>query len=348
MNMTYNSLKNIQQLLKKSEGLLIFDCKIVKKLTNLCSSSIFLYITNKRLAVITDQRYRHLKNNWEYEFIITDDFYRDLREITKDSDNIYLNLNSAKYNFASQISKFIKINNTPDRIKKVFQEKNEEEIKNLKHAIKITEKSLEKGLKLINSDITEKQLQKALIINAYEHNCTGLSFEPIVAFGKNSSNIHHQAKDEKLGNSKIILIDLGFKFNNQCADMTRTFILDNNLTQIINTYKSVLKAKYESQKLYKANTDIKKAAEKANNILKNAKLPKIPHSLGHGVGSEVHENPVIHEKSKQKFQANTTITIEPGVYVENDFGIRIEDIIHIRNSDNVNLNSFSLDYKLNL
>jgi len=346
--MTFKSLQNIQSLLKVNEGFLVFDVKLVSKLTNLDSSNIFLLITKKRFVILTDKRYMHLKKQWEYEFIISTDLFEDLKNQSAKIKTLYLDLNSVKYNFANEISKFINIKNTPDTINEVFQEKNANEINNLKHAIKITEKSLEMGLKLLNGDITEKQLQKALILNAYELNCTGLSFEPIVAFGENSANIHHSATDKKLGNSKILLIDLGFQFNNQCADMTRTFILDHNQIQIIDAYKSVLKAKYESQKLYQSNTNINESAKLANAILKKRNLPEIPHSLGHGVGSKVHENPVVHEKSKQKFKENTTVTIEPGVYIENNFGIRIEDIIHIRKNDNVNLNSFTLDYKLNL
>lgn len=348
MNTTSEICKKLQNKLKPKEAILICDSALIKKITNLDSSSIFLLITKDDLTILTDTRYRHLKLQWEHGFIIIKDFYENLKKLIEKTNTLYLNLNSVKYNFAYKISKFINIKNLPDIIEEVFQEKNQNEINDLKHAIKITEKSLEKGLKLITPEITEKQLQRALIINAYENKCDGLSFEPIVAFGENTGNIHHMASDKKLANSKIILIDLGFKYNNQCADMTRTFILDQHQTQLIETYKAVLKAKYESQKLYKNDCPIKDSAILANKILHSFKLPEIPHSLGHGVGYEVHELPLIHTKSKSAFKANTAVTIEPGVYFENQFGIRIEDIINIRENDNINLNSFTLDYKLKI
>ncbi|MFH1682598.1 MAG: Xaa-Pro peptidase family protein [Candidatus Woesearchaeota archaeon] len=205
------------------------------------------------------------------------------------------------------------------------REKTEAEIIYLKKAAKLTDLVFQKIIqKLKKKEFkTENEIKFFLEQFAYQHN-TELSFPPIVASGINTKNPHHQTSNKRLTKG-FLLLDFGISYQHYCSDMTRVIYLGKPTPKELEIYNLLLAV----QK--KAITEIKpgkKAAEIDQQVRKN--LGKYSshfvHSLGHGVGVEIHESPSLSPDSKEVFRKNQIFTVEPGIYLS-DFGLRIEDTL---------------------
>lgn len=165
-----------------------------------------------------------------------------------------------------------------------------------------------------------------------------LSFDPIVAINKNAAKPHAMPTKSKLSSGDLLLVDAGLKYKRYCSDRTRTVYVGNNFT--FNT-----KIKYKSKKIQKAYDTVLKAhdnaIDKARTGMKAKKVDALTrdiveragfgeyyvHSTGHGVGLDIHEMPYISSKSDTIIEDGMVYTIEPGIYIPNEFGIRIEDMV---------------------
>ncbi|MFA5931566.1 MAG: Xaa-Pro peptidase family protein [archaeon] len=200
------------------------------------------------------------------------------------------------------------------------QIKNKSEIKNISKAVKETKKVLAQAESWVHKGITEKELEEKIRLQFLED-----GFETafcIVAFEENTSHIHHVSSDKKL-NQGVVLIDTGAKYNGYCADLTRTFWFG--------TEKGPLYDEFHQEKIM-AEDCLKKIESKlkpgtmAKDLCRCTNLlEEMPHSLGHGIGIEVHDFPSgIGHKSKWKLREGMVLAIEPAEY-KKKFGIRIED-----------------------
>ncbi|MDO8620751.1 MAG: aminopeptidase P family protein [Candidatus Levybacteria bacterium] len=211
--------------------------------------------------------------------------------------------------------------------------KTPDEISKIEKACELGDKAFEYVLKKIKEGISEKEI--ALEIEFFiKKQGANISFPPIVAFGKNSSVPHHQASDQRLtAKDQIVLLDFGVKLNNYCSDMTRTVFFGSANAEFKKMYQTVLEAQQKAiQQLN--NLTMKQLAIKASEIDKIARdyittkgFPTIPHSLGHGIGLEVHESPRLSPLSKDILKENMVFSIEPGIYIPGFGGVRIEDLV---------------------
>jgi len=157
----------------------------------------------------------------------------------------------------------------------------------------------------------------------------GLAFEPIVAFGSNTAFPHYTPKDTILKENDFVIIDMGATYLGYHSDITRSFCFGNN-PKFKELYNIVLEAQLESIKSIRVGLPAKEAFNKAVEIFKKYQLENyFTHGLGHGVGLEIHELPSLSFASNNYLNVGNIITIEPGIYVENIGGIRIEDLILI-------------------
>ena len=203
--------------------------------------------------------------------------------------------------------------------------KTEEEIKKIEEACRIGDLAFKFILKKIIIGISEKEVAGELE-NFIRRKGAVVSFPPIVAFGKNSAVPHHQTGETKLtGNGEFVLLDFGAKHKDYCSDMTRTIFFGKPTNQQKEIYKTVLAAQQKAVDFI--NSAVKSGKEiKATDVDKVARdyimskgFPTIPHSLGHGIGLEVHEHPSLSLKSKETLKEGMVFSIEPGIYVP-DFG----------------------------
>ncbi|MCF7846397.1 MAG: M24 family metallopeptidase [Candidatus Peribacteraceae bacterium] len=159
----------------------------------------------------------------------------------------------------------------------------------------------------------------------------GLAFRPVVAFGRNAAEPHHKPAKRRLKVGDIVKIDLGVKVGGFCSDLTRTFFTDKPTEFQKFAYSAVLAAQKLGIRKVRAGISGKDLDASVRDFLERKKLAKhFIHSLGHGLGRKIHQAPKIGPKSKSVLKIGDVITIEPGVYLKNRFGIRIEDTLIVK------------------
>jgi Xaa-Pro aminopeptidase len=156
----------------------------------------------------------------------------------------------------------------------------------------------------------------------------GFSFDPIVATGAGSAEPHYRTSSKKLQKDTPLLIDLGIKCEGYCGDLTRTVYLGKAPEKFRNIYEKVLKCNMVCLEKCRAGVDTAQLTEVSKSCFREDGLEEyFLHGLGHGVGLEIHEEPFMRVKTEHKLKENSVVTIEPGLYFEGEFGIRIEDYV---------------------
>lgn len=208
--------------------------------------------------------------------------------------------------------------------------KSEEEIKNISAACEIAEKALVKLLGELKEGDTENEVAARLEYYMRLYGASDRSFETIAAFGKNSSVPHHAPDQTKLKKGMPVLLDFGCKVNGYCSDITRTVLFgkDENSDYFSKVYESVYAAHMLAAESIREGMTGKEADAFARERLGKEGLDKFfTHSLGHGIGINIHEFPTLSPKGNCVLRNDMVFSIEPGVYFEGEFGIRIEDSV---------------------
>lgn len=309
---------------------------------NLDFGIIFVFKNKKPILWVSGINEKIKSNIFEIKYInYKSNIFKDL----KNCKSIALNENILSKNRACFIKKEIKKNNSNKKISfkdigselKIIQEiKSLEEIKKLKKAIKITQEILDDLFISIkkNKFTKEIEIQKFLKIQAIKKNVE-VSFEPVVASGKNSSIPHYYPKNNSKLKKGFCVIDFGVKYQGYCSDLTRTIYLGKPSKKETLDYKKVMSGLEWCEKKIKVDV-------KTENLFKEFQENnfKMIHALGHGIGLNVHEEPAISLK-KNKFKENQCLAIEPAIYLSGKYGIRIEDNYFVSKNKVKRLSSIS-------
>lgn len=226
--------------------------------------------------------------------------------------------------------------------------KNEEEIAALRHAIAVSEEALTKTIDLVKLGMSEKEIESILIQNLFACGADEFSFNPIVACASNSAKPHASARDDvpiKAGDA--LLIDFGAKVGGLCADITRTFFIQRCDDRSKDIYNTVLQANLAGIASVAPGVSAADIDDATTRVLEeSAYADRIRHKTGHGLGREVHEDPYIMRGNDETMQPGMVFTIEPGLYEDDDFGVRIEDDIVVTESGAESLTSFEKNLTL--
>ena len=255
-----------------------------------------------------------------------------------------------EYNKLTRELKGITLIPTQNRVEEMRMIKRDDEIASIKKAAQITDQCYDFILKKIQPGVTESDIAWEIESFFRKHGAT-TAFSPIVAFGKNSSQPHYNPysitkkpfDSPSLKNNDVILLDFGARVNGYCADMTRVVFIGKPKDEWIRAYHSVLEAQkkallamkkcyhvplHDSKSVSISGAALDRAARKH---IEDAGFSPYPHSLGHGVGLDIHESPRLSVKNDELLTPGMVCTVEPGVYVEGQYGIRIEDLVFLRN-----------------
>ena len=211
--------------------------------------------------------------------------------------------------------------------------KNEWELSCIEQACEIAEKGFLKLLPQIKEGMTETEVAALLEYNMRTLGAQGLSFETIVAFGANAAVPHHETGTRKLCFGDEILIDFGCRVNGYCSDITRTFLFgdDKKHEEFKLAYQAVLTAHNLVQEKLLSGMTGKQADGIARDYLTQKGYGKLfTHSLGHGIGLNVHEYPFVSPRGETVLEDGMVFSDEPGVYAAGEYGIRIEDTITLQ------------------
>lgn len=204
--------------------------------------------------------------------------------------------------------------------------KDKGEIQFIRKAAGITDSAFKYILNFIKKGITEKEL--ALKIEFFLKERSGdIAFSPIVAFNKNAAIPHYLSSCDRLPTNSLILLDFGARFLGYCADMTRVVFLGTPSSRQIKIYQTVLNAQKKALSVLKIGIAAKEIDKVAREYILSQGFPEYPHGLGHGVGLAIHEAPRLKKDSIEILKENMAITVEPGIYLDGDCGVRIEDLV---------------------
>lgn len=329
------SLKSQLNKYKKLDGFFSLKKENIHWLTRF-QGSFGMYIqTIKQNYLITDNRYAEraekLAMENDCEFVLYDkdfkeNFGQKLTGIFGIEDSITLSqLSWLRKTFPS-----LRFRSQRKIIEKLRRNKTEAEINKIKTAQNHIDTILIPLLKAkLKTGVTEKEIAFELEHLIRDKGKYDISFEAIVAFGENSSIAHHSSSERKLKKGDNILIDCGANYKGFCSDMTRNFGFGNVSEEYQKKYALLLEVQTKILAEYRVRKSTKSVDQHCRKHLQ-AEVKYFTHSLGHGVGLEIHELPNLSPKSNFILQENDVVTCEPGLYYQGSFGIRIEDLVIIR------------------
>ena len=214
--------------------------------------------------------------------------------------------------------------------------KDENEIKILKKASKIIDEMFELCSKKIKVGQKESELQTILMTYAMEQEMFDTGYKStlnplIIAGGPNGALPHAQVTQRKFKKGDLVVTDLTLRYKGYVSDATRTFAIGNISSQANEAYEIVKESQKLGLKAVKPNANCKDVDSACRNYIDEKNYGQyFIHSTGHGIGLEVHELPTVSYRSDTKLKENMAITVEPGIYIENKFGIRIEDSLIVK------------------
>ncbi len=316
------------------EGMIVTNPVSIKYLTNIENEGTLL-ITRKENIFLT---YTMFLESVKNTVTINDEIIvADFRDVSKDEyenfflfcENIGFEENYVTYKQYHYLKQKYRVNNlaeTENIIEKLRAVKDQDEISKIKKACELTDKCFNHLLEFIKIGTTEKEIALEIEIFFRTNGAEGLAFDPVVAIGQNSANPHWNPTDRAVKMADLILIDMGCKYEGYCSDMTRTIFMGCILEEIKPVYDLVLKNQLYTTQEIKEYASIKTLSQMVESNFKLNNFDLI-HSLGHSIGMETHEIPYINSKNDTFLKENMVIANEPGIYIPDKYGIRIEDTI---------------------
>ncbi len=218
--------------------------------------------------------------------------------------------------------------------------KSEKEIDLIRNSVKLNEKVFSEIYQHLSPEMTETDVAIEIETAMRRAGAEAASFDTIVAAGKNSAFPHAVPGDTHLGQGRSIIVDMGLVLSGYCSDMTRTFLLGTPDKRFIDIHRLVRKAQKAGIREVKAGALAKDVDRAARKIISDEGYGRyFGHSLGHGVGLAVHEQPRVSVRNRRKLKAGMVITIEPGIYLPGWGGVRLENMVVVREGGCEELNN---------
>ncbi len=346
--MTKERILKIQQKLGADEAFIVYYGPNRFYLTGFKSSAGVVLITPESASFIIDFRYfeKAKKVVKSCDVILSDKIWQQISDILKAQKikNIYTETTTISlgnfYALKNNLSGF----NISDKgeieeyLKSLRAVKSEDELAVMRKAQALTDEAFDYILDYIRVGKTEKAIALELEFYMRKHGSEGVAFNSIIVSGENSSLPHGRPTDRVVRQGDFITMDFGAVIGGYCADMTRTVAVGEVSEKQRLVYDTVLNAQLEAMKQIKAGAVCKDIDAVARNLIDNAGFKGcFGHSLGHSLGIEVHETPGFNLRDNTVLQSGMVLSVEPGIYLENEFGVRIEDVICVTNGGFENL-----------
>ncbi|MFI3163123.1 MAG: Xaa-Pro peptidase family protein [Bacillota bacterium] len=350
-------MTNIQKLSFKNVDVYIFAKEHHRKyFTQFHSSFGFLLVTKTSKIYMTDARYEKSAKDHFEKTDFTLEISQNLTAVLAKHSEIFTSKTPLKIGFEEEltVAEFEKIKaslseignfefeNISSEIHEIRAVKTPEEIEKIAHAMNVSSLAYLEFLTTVKCGQTERELCANLNHKLFLHGADTLAFETIIASGENGAKPHATPSDRKIEEGDFVTCDFGACIDGYNADITRTFAVGNVPKIMKEVYNMVKLAQEACLEMAVAGVKTADIHNKAVEIFETFGIDKyFTHGLGHGVGVEIHESPTLNPRSTEVLQDGNVVTIEPGIYIENKFGLRIEDTIVIKNGKPCNLNPLS-------
>ena len=345
-----------EKLFENNDAVIVFGSSNRFYFTGLETSFGCVLIMPDRKFFYTDFRYELAARNIRegYELVITtpeklyeliDDRLREAGAVNVGFDDNYVTVAGFK-----EIKKQLKdytFHSVANEIAELRAVKSDIEIEHIKKAQSITEKALSAVLSLLKPGVTEKDISAELTYRFLKFGADGLAFDNIVAFGENSSDCHHIAGDRKLEKGDVILFDIGAKANGYCSDMTRTFYYKEVSEEHRKIYDIVRSANEKAISMIRPGVPLCELDGAARDLITDAGYGEyFTHRLGHFIGLAEHEYGDVSSANNWKAEPGMIFSIEPGIYLSGDTGVRVEDLVLVTEDGCEVLNHYSKDLEV--
>jgi Xaa-Pro aminopeptidase len=340
--MTEQRLERLYTKLKSSglDAFLVTVLPHIRYLSHFSGSNALCLITQDRKVFLTDGRYREQAQQEVVGFRIVVSQKNLLEEISRRKlllslRRIGIDANSVTISQWKNLKKlFPRVKFVPSTsiIEELVAVKDETEIGAMREAVRITDRVFHAVLERIKAGVRELDIAAEI---SYLHRKFGAeadAFEPIVASGKRGALPHARASAKEIRRGELVTLDFGCRVNGYHSDLTRTVAVGKPGREEKKIYHVVLEAQKRGIEAAVAGAKVKRVDRSARRYIKEQGYGKFfNHSLGHGLGLQVHEMPRVSGASKETLLAGNVITIEPGIYVPGVGGVRIEDDVVVRN-----------------
>ena len=325
--------------MKNSYAMLVSSVPNIVYLTNFSAFSeiereAFVLITKNKKYIITDKRYSEAvrKQTRGFEVIETGAICFILKEAKSFFEKNKIKTLEIEENDIS-VTEYKLLKKSAKLVPSDFSDrrfiKKENEIEKIKKACRIGDLAFEFILTKFKVGVTEKEISDELI-NFFKSKGAESSFKPIIAFGTHSSVPHHETGNTRLKKNQIVLMDFGVKFENYCSDMTRTVYFGKTPDKFKKIYETILESQKEAISKIEQDCKASDIDKAARDYIKENGYPNIIHSVGHGIGLEVHEKPHLSPSSLETIKNGMVFSVEPGIYIPDFGGVRIEDLVLVR------------------
>ncbi|MBI1911881.1 MAG: aminopeptidase P family protein [Deltaproteobacteria bacterium] len=316
------------------EALLVTDIRSIRYLTGFTGSSAYAVVTAKANWFLTDSRYTTQAGE-EVEGFKVKTYKKALEEIKKLVEDSKINKlgfesNNLTYDTFLKIKKAlkaVKLIPVPSLVAKVRERKDLFEIARIKESVKILDKGFELAQKILRPGAAEKDIAFEIELGFRRAGGDGLAFDTIIASGYRGALPHGKASQKKIRKNELVVVDMGVILNGYNSDETRTYCIGKATAEQKKIYQTVKDAQERAIERIKPGVKASFIDEGARGYIEQAGYGKFfGHGTGHGVGLEIHEGPVVGPFSKDVLEVGMVITVEPGIYVPELGGVRIEDM----------------------
>jgi Xaa-Pro aminopeptidase len=213
---------------------------------------------------------------------------------------------------------------------KLRKVKDEKELQLMRKAGKITSVGMQAAYETVRPGVTEIEVAAEIEYAMRKEGGWGTGFDTIVASGIRSAYPHGGCTNRKIGEGGLVVVDIGAIYEHYCSDMTRTIVAGKPSEKQERMYQIVKTAQERANQAIRAEAKAKDIDQIARRTIQDAGYEPFDHGLGHGVGLEIHEPPALAATSKDRLVVGNVVTNEPGMYIPNFGGIRIEDTVLVQ------------------
>ena len=343
MSTAVNNLKNS---LGKNEAFLITSEENMRYLTGFPHSEGRVFITETEAVFFVDSRYIEAvtKSVTSCEVVLMTSFHEQLGEYIEKLGvkTVFTEAEGISVaDFSALCRKApceVRAEKADELLTSLRRQKSEEEKSKILKAQSIAEKAFDHILGFIKEGVTEREIALELDFFMLKNGAECVSFDTIAVSGKNTSLPHGVPSDKKIVKGDFITMDYGAVVDGYHSDMTRTVAVGEISSKQTEVYETVLSAQKKSLETLRAGVSGFDADKAARDIIANAGYGQFfGHGTGHGVGLQIHESPRLSPKSKHILENGDVVTVEPGIYIPDEFGVRIEDMAFITENGFENL-----------
>ncbi|MCL5411700.1 MAG: Xaa-Pro peptidase family protein [Patescibacteria group bacterium] len=350
-------LKRLRQRLKENnlDSFVTENYANHRYLTGFTGSESWLVVNSQKAYLLVDSRYtlqakREVSS--EIEVVEIHYFFQDFwHDYAKQFQKTFVGYESKNLT-ADQLSKLkkyslgLKLIPTENLVEKLRAVKQPGEMALIKKAVRIADQALEYIREVIKPGLTEREISWEVEKFCRENGAEKMAWEPvIVASGENAALPHHKVSDRKIRQKDMILFDFGAVVEGYHSDVSRVLFVGGVSDEQRRVYEAVLEGQKLARDLVCAGVKVSDVDRRVKENLRSRSNGVYGHALGHGLGLEVHEFPVISQTREDLLESTNVVTVEPGIYLPEWGGVRIEDVIVVNNAGCETLTRFPKDLK---